>query len=247
MLLTVFLAVAVPVSFLYAIHWLDLYGSDRPRIVLTCFAWGLIAFVWSFVINRFCIDILALGRPFVATRTAPFVEETLKAAILVYLFRRGQLTYFVDGAIYGFASGIGFAVIENLRYIQLYPDNYFATVVLRDFSSALGHGTMTAMTGIALGGFVPSASRRRGVAALVIGWLGAMTLHYLWNNFAFFSTLDRFTTEWIFVGVALTGLALVAATILWGIHRERLALRETLGMKLRVSEEEANLVQHMDD
>ena len=247
MLLTVFLAVAVPISFLYVVHWLDLYGSDRPRIVLICFGWGLVAFALSFIVNRFCIDILGATRTFVATRTAPFVEEVFKAGILVYLARRAKLTYFVDGAIYGFAVGIGFAAIENLRYIQLYPDNSLATVVLRDFSSALAHGTATAMTGIALGGFVHSAHRDRGVPPLLVGLTAAMTLHYLWNNFANFSRLGRFLTEWILVGVGLAGVALVAATILWGLRRERLQLRETLGMKVGVSEEEANVVQHLGD
>src|SRR5207237_9958306 len=48
-------------------------------------------------------------------------------------------------------------------------------------------------------------------------------------------------------GVALSGVALVSAAILWGLHRERLQLRETLGMSLGVSEEETNVIQHMDD
>jgi RsiW-degrading membrane proteinase PrsW (M82 family) len=247
MLLTAFLAVAVPISFLYVVHWLDLYGSDRPRIVLMCFGWGLVAFALSFIVNRFCIDILGATRTFVATRTAPFVEEVFKAGILIYLARRAKLTYFVDGAIYGFAVGIGFAAIENLRYIQLYPDNSFATVVLRDFSSALAHGTATAMTGIALGGFVHSAHRDRGIPPLLVGLTGAMTLHYLWNNFANYSRLGRILTEWILVGVGLAGVALVAATILWGLRRERFQLLESLGMKVGVSEEEANVVQHLGD
>jgi len=246
-LLTIVLAIVVPLSFLYIVHWLDLYGSDRPRIVLLCLAWGLVAFILSLLVNRFCIDILGMPRSVVSTRTAPFIEELFKAGILVYLVRKGKLTYFVDGAIYGFASGIGFAVIENLRYIQLFPDNPYALVIVRDFSSALAHGTATALTGIALGAFVGSTERSRGILPLLVGLLGAMTLHFLWNNFAYFSTFDHASTEWILVGVGLAGVALVAATILWGLRRERLQLHDTLGMKLGVSAEEANMVQHLDD
>src|SRR5438067_716047 len=150
MMLTFILAIAVPATFLYVLHWLDLYGSDRPRLVMACVGWGLVAFLLSFLANRFCIDILGLPRSFVGTRTAPFVEEVLKAGVLVHLVRRGRFSYFIDGAIYGFASGIGFAMIENLRYVQLYPDNPLSLVVVRDFSSALAHGTATAMTGVAL-------------------------------------------------------------------------------------------------
>src|SRR4051812_36738838 len=161
MLLTAFLAVAVPLSFLYFVHWLDLYGSDRPRVVLACVAWGLFAFLLAVIVNRFCIYILGFPLKFVSTRTAPFVEEIFKAGILFYLVRKGKLTYFADGAIYGFASGMGFAAIENLRYMQLFPDNTFALIVLRDFSSALSHGTATAMTGIGLGIYALSARGKR--------------------------------------------------------------------------------------
>jgi len=247
LLVSILLAVAVPISYLFIVHWLDLYGTDRPRIVLMCFGWGMVAFLLSFAILRSSVLFLGMSVPFVGTRFSPFVEEIFKAGILVYLARRAQLNYFVDGAIYGFASGIGFSVIENLRYIQRNPDNVFGVTVLRDFSTSLGHGTMTAMTGIALGGFVLSARSGGGMRPLLAGLLGAMTLHYLWNNFAYLSPFSRFATEWVLVGVALTGLALVAATILWGLRRERLQLRESLGMKLGVSEEEASLVQHMDD
>ena len=247
MLLTLLVAIVVPMAFLYAVHWLDMYGSDRPGIVLTCVAWGLVAFLLSFLVNRFCIDILGLGRPWVTTRTAPFVEEAFKSLVLVYLVRRGKLTYFVDGAIYGFAVGIGFAIIEDLRYTQLYPDNPLGLVIVRDFSSALTHGNATAMTGIALGSFVPSARGQRNIRPLLLGLTGAMTLHYLWNNFAYYTPLSRDATQWVFVAVGLSGVALVAAAILWGMRRERLLLRGALGMKVRVSEEEANVVQHMAD
>lgn len=247
MLLTVVVAVAIPAAFLYFLHWLDLYGSDRPRIVVLCVAWGAGAFLLSFLANRFFIDILGFSRAFVGTRTAPFVEEMFKSLVLFYLVRQARLTYFLDGAIYGFASGIGFAIIENLRYTQLFPENPFALVIVRDFSSALAHGTATAMTGIALGGFVPSARGSRGMRNVLLGFAAAMTLHYLWNNLAFYSTLGRIVTEWIFVGAGLAGVALIASAILWGLRRERFQLLESLGMKVGVSEEEASVVQHMGD
>ncbi len=247
MLLTIFLAVAVPLTFLYLIHWLDLYGSDRPRVVMACVGWGLVAFLLSFIVNRFCIDILGLTRKFVSTRTAPFVEELFKAGVLIYLLHRGKLTYFVDGAIYGFAVGMGFAAIENLRYIQLFPDHPFALVVLRDFSSALAHGTATALTGIAIGWLALSTRGKRQRLPMLLGLSGAMTLHCLWNNFGYYSPLAQNETEWVLVGVGLTGVAFVAATIIWAMQRERQQLRESLGLVVGVSEGEASIVQHMGD
>jgi RsiW-degrading membrane proteinase PrsW (M82 family) len=245
--LTIVLAVAVPIAFLLALHWLDVYGSERPRLVVACVGWGVIAFILSLLVNRFCIDILGYSRPFVSTRTAPFVEEVFKAGILIWLVRRAKLTYVVDGAIYGFASGIGFAAIENLRYVQLFPDNPFSLIVVRDFSSALAHGTAAALTGIALGSFASSAPGNRRVLPLLVGLAGAMTLHYVWNNFAYYSPLSRDATEWVLVCVGLAGVALVAAAILWGLGHERARLHEALGLRIGVSGGEASVIDHIDD
>jgi RsiW-degrading membrane proteinase PrsW (M82 family) len=245
MIFPVAIAIAIPILFLYSVHWLDLYGSDRPRTVLLCFAWGFVAFLLAFLANHFTTDILGFDRAFVATRTGPFVEEVFKSLILIYLVRRANFTYFVDGAIYGFASGIGFAVIENLRYIQLYPDQALLLVITRDFSTALMHGTATGLTGIALGRF-RLARGSSGIPSLLLGWAGAMLVHYTFNNVAL-SSLDSTLTEWILVGIGLGGVVLVAATILWGLRDEKKWLRDELGERLHVSEEEASIVQHMGD
>lgn len=245
MLLTIILAIVIPVLFLYVVHWLDLYGSDRPRTVLLCFGWGLVAFGMAFLANHFTTDVLGYDRAFVGSRTGPFVEEVFKSLILIYLVRRANFTYFVDGAIYGFAAGIGFAVIENLRYIQLFPDQALLLVLSRDFSTALMHGTATALTGIALGRF-RLARGSSGLPSLLLGWLGAMTVHYTFNNVAL-STLDSTLTTWILLAIGLGGVVLVTATILWGLRDEKKWLKEELGEKLHVSEEEATIVQHMGD
>jgi RsiW-degrading membrane proteinase PrsW (M82 family) len=245
-LLTILIAIAIPIIFLYSVHWLDLYGSDRPRTVLICFVWGLVAFLLAVLVNRFCTDILGWPHDFVGSRTAPFVEEVFKSLILIYLVRRANFTYFVDGAIYGFASGIGFAVIENLRYIMLFPDQAFTLVIMRDFSTALMHGTATGLTGVALGRFRLARGSRSGILSLLLGWAGAMTLHYTFNNIAI-STIDSATAEFLLVAIGLSGVALVALIILWGLREERQWLREELGEKLHVSAEEASIVQHMGD
>ena len=141
---------------------------------------GLVAFILSFLVNRFCIDILGMPRSAKSTRTAPFIEELFKAGILVYLLARGKLTYFV--AVRSAAPPpVSAFVIENLRYIQLFPDNPYAGHRSR-FSSALAHGTATALT--ASPGHL---LRRRSAVVASAPLLGLLlTLHFLWNNFAYF-------------------------------------------------------------
>ena len=64
--------------------------------------------------------------------------------------RRPKFTYFVDGAIYGFAIGIGFAVFENYEYIAG-SSAALNTAIGRVISTNLIHATASAIIGIAFG------------------------------------------------------------------------------------------------
>jgi RsiW-degrading membrane proteinase PrsW (M82 family) len=117
--LAVVIAAGIPALFLLLIYTLDLYASRAFRLVVLCFGWGALgAFGLSYLINTYVG--LPLGQAlkvnpqlFLVVAFAPVVEEIAKSLSLFYVSRRSEFTYFVDGAIYGFAAGIGFSIIEN--------------------------------------------------------------------------------------------------------------------------------------
>ena len=106
-----FIATTVPLLFLFLIHTLDLYGTGSRRALLLSFAWGALSVFIAVATYRLLQARLAfLDEDALAFFIAPILEELVKALVLIYLIRRPTFTYFVDGAIYGFAAGIGFAV-----------------------------------------------------------------------------------------------------------------------------------------
>ena len=52
---------------------------------------------------------------------SPWIEETLKAVVLVFLIRTRRVGLPVDAGIAGFAIGTGFALVENLYYLASRP------------------------------------------------------------------------------------------------------------------------------
>ncbi len=127
-ILAVLIAAGTPAAFLLIIYTLDLYASRTFRLVVLCFGWGAVgAFGLSYLLNTHVG--LPLGRALGATNPyllltvaiAPVIEETAKSLSLFYVSRRSEFTYFVDGAIYGFAAGIGFSIIENFLYLSQTP------------------------------------------------------------------------------------------------------------------------------
>ncbi|HEX2988481.1 MAG TPA: PrsW family intramembrane metalloprotease [Chloroflexota bacterium] len=243
MILAVVAAVAIPLVFLYLVRWLDLYASGSFRLVVLCLVWGCVAFALAYNINTLFVPLVGYG--LIVTLVAPIVEECLKSLVLLYLVRRPQFTYFVDGAIYGFASGTAFAVLENLLYLSRASADMGIIVVLsRAFSTSLMHGSASAMVGVSLGRFRFARGASRP-ASLVLGWLAAMAIHITFNHVI--SGVEGTLALILAVVLGLGGIALTVAFIMWGLAEERKWLQETLGSDAGVSQGESALVQKMAD
>jgi RsiW-degrading membrane proteinase PrsW (M82 family) len=105
---------------------------------------------------------------------APVIEETAKSVTtwLVVDLLRSPAAGFVSGAL----GGAGFALLEGL-FASANPDMYWGTTLFVRAGSSMMHIAAAAIAGYGIAAF--SLSRRS--AALAGGYLGAMTLHALWN------------------------------------------------------------------
>jgi len=237
------IAIAIPLLFLALVRWLDLYASGSFRTIVLCLAWGMVAFYLALQVNTFVVRFVGYG--LLLTLAAPIIEEILKSLALIYLVRRSDFTYFVDGAIYGFAAGTAFALLENLLYLhRAGADTGLLVALSRGFSTSLMHGSATALVGVALGRLRFSRGPGRA-ASLLLGWAAAMTLHISFNNVV--NAQQGLLTLGLAIVLGLGGVGLTVAFIFWGLAEERRWLRETLTPATGVSAGEAAVVQQMAD
>ena len=242
---SILIASIIPLLFLYLVKGLNFFETHRVRLILLALVWGAIALELSYQVDHPIR--LVLGMPFVATHTAPFVEEIFKSLVLLYLVRRADTTFFVDGAVYGFASGIGFAIVENMLYLSRVDlDTGLIVGTLRAFEASVLHGSTTAIVGMAVAGF-PLGRVKHPLLAWVAGLTVAIAIHTAFNNTAFHHFVFGQTGALVLAGIAFTALLLVGGAILWGLRRERTRLRKSLGVQAGVSKGEAMLVQRIDD
>ncbi len=126
---------------------------------------------------------------------APLVEEAAKALGLRGL-RRWILSP-ADGWLLGFASGIGFGMLEGAFFLDS-AQVWFTGGWMR-LVALLLHGLATSLTGLGYARYLQSGNR----AELRRGYLRAVTMHGLWNGCAFAIA---------FAGVAL-GLSALALNL----------------------------------
>ncbi len=254
-LLPLLVSVGVPLVFLYLVRRLNLYASGYATLLI-CFAVGLAAFPAAYVINTAVLTWLMAGAGFgmtmaaavllIQTGVAPVVEEILKSLGLVYVVRRPDFTYFVDGAICGFAAGTAFAVLENLFYLS---DVGLAAglglSINRAFSTSLMHGTTSALVGVALGRLRFGHGPAR-LAAFIVGLAAAMALHLSFNRLAT-GDLPPGAAVAVVIAIGLAGVAAIGGLIWWGLREERNWLRETLQLDVGVTTGESSMVQRMGE
>jgi RsiW-degrading membrane proteinase PrsW (M82 family) len=240
MIISFVIATALPLIALYIIYRLDLYGTGSFTLVLLCFAWGMASFGAAYFINpavsyRLNLDLVRV--------VAPIAEEILKALILLYLVRRVDFTYFVDGAIYGFAIGIGFAIVENYQYILTASGSVLITAIARVISTNLMHATTSALVGIALG-FARFQRLASAIPILLAGWALAMAVHLGFNNLV---SMDIGALLLLYAAVVgLGGAGFVVFAIKRGLAEEKAWIEETLGEADRVTPSEAAVVHQLE-
>jgi protease PrsW len=178
------LGLAPVACFLGALVFLDSYKLVRFGLVLGVVASGMAVAVAAYYVNGFFLGELPISFDAYTRYCAPLVEEALKALVIVALLRANRLGFLVDAAILGFATGTGFAMVENLFYLQLAPGAPMGTWLVRGFGTAMMHGGATAIFGVIAMAML-ERNRRFGVLA---GFALAVLLHSAYNHF-FFSPL----------------------------------------------------------
>jgi hypothetical protein len=185
---------------------------------------------------------LSLDYVFLYVAFAPVAEEILKSLSLFYVSRRPEFTYFVDGAIYGFAAGIGFSITENFLYIGFHPERGIPLTLVRAFSVCLMHGTAAGLVGAAIGRFRFQKGAGRGLA-VVGGWGAAILLHAVFNYVSQADVFPSGITVPLQVVIGLAGVGLIAFFISLGLREQRRWFAETLDRKMGVTGAEVRAAQ----
>jgi RsiW-degrading membrane proteinase PrsW (M82 family) len=180
--MTVAVGLLPVVAFLLALIYLDSYKLVRRRFVTAAILGGCALAIACWAVNaRLSVTIEASSAQY-SRYVAPLIEETAKAAAIVWLVRANRIGFLVDGAIYGFAIGTGFALVENLYYWSSLQNPSVSLWVVRGFGTAVMHGGTTAIFAI-IGKTLAEVRRLPRGAGWALALLAAVALHSAFNHF----------------------------------------------------------------
>jgi len=239
------LSLIVPLLFLGIIYKSDFYQTGQFHIVLKSLLWGVVAFAPATFTYIGLEPLWPRNSNPIVQFAAPFYEEVFKGLILLYLFKRAKFTYVVDGAVYGFAVGTGFAIVENFVYILNNPLAATMVATQRIFSANLVHAFSTATIGITLGLFRSRTSKSRWRIP-AFGLLIAIVQHMLYNNMIYVmdTTGNRTLPSIIFIP-GLPGILFIRYVMLYGKKQAQTWIKEKLETERSITRNEVAAVDHL--
>lgn len=241
--ISIAIALIIPVLFLFALRVFDLYKTGKFNRNIITLIGGLVAYMLAAQINPAIDHYTSLNWDQVVRFIAPVVEELLKSLILIYLVNRADFNYVVDGALFGFGTGIGFAIIENTEYLGgAKIGAVFILAIARVFSTNLMHATSSGVIGTSLAYHRGNKNKMKGLFVILGGYIVAMTFHMIFNTMVNMNILLVFAVVYGAVG----------ATFIWfvirgGMGAQKEWVQENLGtVEDRVTKEEVRAVTSID-
>ena len=166
--------------FLAGLVQLDGYKLVRMRMMIALVATGALAAGVAYVVNNIAFAHFHGSFVTYSRYVSPWIEESLKAALLVFLIRTRRVGLPVDAGIAGFAIGTGFAVVENLYYLAARPHTVLAVQVIRGFGTAIMHGGTAAILAM-ISNTLYERRPSGGLHLLLPGLFAAVALHTGYN------------------------------------------------------------------
>lgn len=175
------LSIVPVILFLFFLYMMDSFKLVVKKQVVQGIVWGCICALISYLINTFLLDTTGGAFSTLSLYLAPGVEETLKSLFIFYLIRKKRIGFMIDAAIYGFAAGTGFALVENLFYVYSLTETSMLTWIVRGFGTAVMHGGCTALFAVIYIGAKARGRKERlmAVFALALAYL----IHSVFNHF----------------------------------------------------------------
>lgn len=229
----------VPI-YIMLLLWIDRYEAEPLWMLATAFFWGALVAVFIAIVFNTSIEIMAavathsqeIGANVGAVISAPIVEESSKAFILVVLFfwKKDEFDGIVDGIVYAGMVGLGFAMTENILYygkaLQHGTDALKFVFVLRGMAAPFSHPLFTSMTGIGLGWSRQSNNGFIKIVAPVLGFMLAMLMHATWNASATYGGEYGFFA--VYFGIMGPAFIITLMVIFFSLRREGRIVRQFL-------------------
>lgn len=201
--MTTYITAGFPVIVLLVMFVFGMYTFRNLGWVLLCLLWGAAGFGVSHLLDpqlaKVGVDSLAL-----TIVITPLVQQVFVALGNYFVIHRVKFDNIIDGAVYGFTTGLGYAVAGHLIASLASRADLDVVTLLRAFSSTLVYATASGIVGVVMTQYY--FSKRDNRITILLSGLGAGIFYIALFNFI---VLRKFGGDILPIAYGIGGLTLV--------------------------------------
>lgn len=179
MTLALTISIGIPLLILFVMLAFRLYSRRNLVWVTICLLWGAIGCYVSMQINRALLG-MGVEQDALVIFFTPIVHQVFVSLGVFLVLHREKSDNLIEGAVYGWAAGLGFAITDAVFYIAAMQEIVLESVVGRTFSMTLVYATAAAITGLVMTQFY-FRHRANRVVILLSGLGAAIGYNALYN------------------------------------------------------------------
>ncbi|MCB0117926.1 MAG: PrsW family intramembrane metalloprotease [Anaerolineales bacterium] len=179
MTLALTIGIGIPLFILFIMLVFKLYSAQNIGWVSFCLVWGGFGCLASSQLNTYLlgkgaqIDALVIF-------LAPIIHQTFVSLGVFFVLNREKSDNLIEGAVYGWAAGLGFAAIDTIKYAMAADSMVMEAMTARSFATTLVYATAAAITGLVMTQFY-FRHRANRVVILLSGLGAAIGYNALYN------------------------------------------------------------------
>ena len=170
MTLAITLSIGIPLLILLIMLVFGLYSNQSLGWVALCLIWGAFGYFLTIQLNTYLLS-QGVEKDALFIFFAPIVQQILVALGVFYVLSREKSDNLIEGAVFGWAVGLGLAILDSIYYIRSLPEIALDVVLARSLSTTLVYATAAAITGLVMTQFY--FRHRSNRAVILLSGLGA--------------------------------------------------------------------------
>jgi RsiW-degrading membrane proteinase PrsW (M82 family) len=170
MTLALAISIGFPLLILFIMLVFGLYSTRHLGWVALCMFFGGLSYFLASLINPKLFE-MGVQLDALIIFLVPIITQVLVSAGVFFVLFRERSDNLIEGAVYGWAAGLGFATFESIEYILASQNPGLEVLLARSFSTTLVNATAAAITGLVMTQFY--FRHRANRAVILLSGLGA--------------------------------------------------------------------------
>jgi len=169
--MAILIGVGFPLIVILLMYLFGMYVRRNLGRVLICLLWGAVGYLAFTMLDTYVFANMDLSKQAVNVVIAPLLQQIFVVTGVFFVIDQEKFDNLIDGAVYGFASGLGYALSENVEYAIMFPDKNLEALGLQAFAITLVYATAAGIIGVSVSQYY--FHHRSNRLAILLSGLGA--------------------------------------------------------------------------